>query len=110
MTFYRRNLPHWHPEGKSIFITWRLYGSLPASLMRRKSTGRNACATNTAESEDSLMRGKSTGKNACATNTSESENSPGKQFLQLDAALDSAKRGPLWLASPEFAAYAEYPI
>jgi hypothetical protein len=27
MTFYRRNLPHWHPEGKSIFITWRLYGS-----------------------------------------------------------------------------------
>src|SRR5260370_17098418 len=88
MTFYRRNLPHWHPEGKSIFITWRLYGSLPASLMRKKSTGRNACATN----------------------TSESENSPGKQFLQLDAALDSAKRGPLWLASPEFAANAEYPI
>ncbi len=88
MTFYRRNLPHWHPDGKSIFITWRLYGSLPASLMRRKSTGRNACATNTSESEDS----------------------PGKQFLQLDAALDSAKRGPLWLANPEFAAYAEYPI
>ncbi len=88
MTFYRRNLPHWHPDGKSIFITWRLYGSLPASLMRKRRTGRNACATN----------------------TSESENSPGKQFLQLDAALDSAKRGPLWLASPEFAAYAEYPI
>src|SRR6266704_3636598 len=77
MTFYRRNLPHWHPEGKSIFITWRLYGSLPASLMRKKSTGRNACATNTSESEDS----------------------PGKQFLQLDAALDSAKHGPLWLAA-----------
>src|SRR5258708_9350985 len=88
MTFYRRNLPHWHPEGKSIFITWRLYGSLPASLMRRKSTGRNACATNTSESEDS----------------------PGREFVRLDAALDSAKRGPLWLANPEFAAYAEYPI
>src|SRR5260370_10796040 len=88
MSFYRRNLPHWHPEGKSIFITWRLYGSLPASVLRKMRTGRNACATNTAESE----------------------NSPGKQFLQLDAALDSAKHGPLWLASPEFAAYAEYPI
>ncbi len=88
MTFYRRNLPHWHPEGKSIFITWRLYGSLPASVLKKRSTGRNACATN----------------------TSESENSPGKQFLHLDAALDSAKRGPLWLANPEFAAYAEYPI
>jgi putative transposase len=27
--FYRRNLPHWHPEEKALFITWRLYGSLP---------------------------------------------------------------------------------
>src|SRR5437588_8171297 len=29
MTFYRRNLPHWQPEGKPIFLTWRLFGSLP---------------------------------------------------------------------------------
>jgi REP element-mobilizing transposase RayT len=29
MAQYRRNLPHWHPEVRSIFITWRLYGSLP---------------------------------------------------------------------------------
>ena len=41
MTFYRRRLPHWHPEGASIFLTWRLYGSLPASLR----TARNGCAT-----------------------------------------------------------------
>jgi len=27
--FYRRNLPHWHPNEKTLFITWRLYGSLP---------------------------------------------------------------------------------
>jgi putative transposase len=26
---YRRRLPHWHPAGASIFLTWRLYGSLP---------------------------------------------------------------------------------
>ena len=41
MTFYRRHLPHWHPEGASIFLTWRLYGSLPASVR----TARNGCAT-----------------------------------------------------------------
>jgi putative transposase len=29
MAFYRRNLPHWHPEEKALFITWRLHGSLP---------------------------------------------------------------------------------
>src|SRR5437660_12325972 len=41
MTFYRRKLPHWHPEDASIFLTWRLYGSLPTSTR----TARNGCAT-----------------------------------------------------------------
>ena len=41
MTFYRRHLPHWHPNAASIFLTWRLYGSLPASVR----TARNGCAT-----------------------------------------------------------------
>ena len=27
--YYQRNLPHWQPEGRAIFLTWRLYGSLP---------------------------------------------------------------------------------
>lgn len=31
MTFYRRNLPHWFMPEHSVFLTWRLYGSLPAS-------------------------------------------------------------------------------
>ena len=29
MSFYCRRLPHWHPEGAWIFLTWRLLGSLP---------------------------------------------------------------------------------
>jgi putative transposase len=33
--FYRRNLPHWHPERCSIFLTWRLYGSLPKGFAER---------------------------------------------------------------------------
>ena len=32
MTFYKRNLPHWHPPGQDIFLTWRLKGSLPAHV------------------------------------------------------------------------------
>ena len=90
MTFYRRNLPHWHPEGKSIFITWRLYGSLPASVLKKIRTARNDCATSSSEVD--------------------SQESPGEKFRQLDAALDSAKSGPLWLADPEIADYTEYPI
>jgi REP element-mobilizing transposase RayT len=37
MTFYRRNLPHWHPPGQDIFLTWRLKGSLPAHLRELSS-------------------------------------------------------------------------
>src|SRR5882724_8129598 len=31
MESYERRLPHWHPEAKDLFLTWRLYGSLPAN-------------------------------------------------------------------------------
>ena len=34
MAFYRRNLPHWHPENRCIFLTWRLHGSLPVGFIR----------------------------------------------------------------------------
>ena len=33
MTYYERNLPHWHPDGRKIFLTWRLYGSLPDDVI-----------------------------------------------------------------------------
>ena len=29
MEYYRRKLPHWHPENEWLFITFRLNGSLP---------------------------------------------------------------------------------
>ena len=29
VNFYRRNLPHCQPDNCTIFVTWRLYGSLP---------------------------------------------------------------------------------
>ena len=38
MAYYQRNLPHWHPEGRTIFLTWRLYGSLPAGFARHLRT------------------------------------------------------------------------
>jgi len=47
MSFYRRNLPHWHPDGAALFITWRLHGSLPRSFrvpggppLEKESAGR----------------------------------------------------------------------
>jgi putative transposase len=35
VVYYERNLPHWLPEGKNIFLTWRLYGSLPMIFLEQ---------------------------------------------------------------------------
>lgn len=32
MLLQRRRLPHIYPEGRALFVTWHLYGSLPAPL------------------------------------------------------------------------------
>src|SRR5579864_7907917 len=71
MTYYARNLPHWHPPGKDIFISWRLFGSLPAYFVRSLRPA--------------------------------SEASTGKQFRAMDAELDKALHGPLWLKDPRVA-------
>lgn len=33
LMFYRRHLPHWQKPGSALFITWRLFGSIPASTL-----------------------------------------------------------------------------
>ena len=38
MAYYERNLPHWHPEGCSIFLTWQLFGSLPRNTLAGMKT------------------------------------------------------------------------
>jgi len=42
MSYYERTLPHWQPEGRSLFLTWRLSGTLPKpvleALRRSKTT------------------------------------------------------------------------
>jgi putative transposase len=39
--YYRRTLPHGHPEGVSVFLTWRLHGSLPAGFVVRTQESKN---------------------------------------------------------------------
>jgi putative transposase len=33
MSYYERTLPHWQPENRDLFLTWRLSGSLPAKIL-----------------------------------------------------------------------------
>lgn len=74
MTFYRRRLPHWQPEGVPIFLTWRLYGSLPRSPWQGRSK-------------------------TCPTGLTE-----GRRFLLMDRELDAACSGPMFLKNPHVAA------
>jgi REP element-mobilizing transposase RayT len=36
MSYYERHLPHWLPEGATLFVTWRLHGSLSSSTASPK--------------------------------------------------------------------------
>ena len=72
--FYHRNLPHWIPEGAPIFLTWRLFGSLPTSL---QGTARIGCATTASSS--------------------------GRKFKEIDSILDKTTSGPFWLRDSQVA-------
>jgi hypothetical protein len=66
--FYRRRLPHWHPdltEAKFLFVTWRLAGSIPRACLPQPATGAPLSA--------------------------------GRAFLVLDREVDKAAFGPVWL-------------
>jgi putative transposase len=66
--FYRRKLPHWHPdltEATFLFVTWRLAGSIPWARLPQLPTGVPLSA--------------------------------GRAFLALDREVDQAAFGPVWL-------------
>jgi len=90
MTYYKRRLPHWLPEGRALFVTWRLHGSLPASQRPRRA-GIPACP-------------QATGREACPTRIGEAQPEyPTTAFLAEDRELDEAVTGPLWLEDPRIA-------
>jgi len=38
MGYYERHLPHWQPPDARMFVTWRLYGSLPKNIVASHKT------------------------------------------------------------------------
>jgi putative transposase len=54
MAYYERNLPHWHPEGCAIFVTWRLYGSLPESVLAELKRSKKIAGRQFARAEQFL--------------------------------------------------------
>ncbi len=85
--FYRRNLPHWIPEGAMYFVTFRLANSLPLRVLQELQARR--------ESEQAAIRARSSGQRA----EWELCNLEKKYFGWFDSWLDRCvKESPRWLA------------
>jgi putative transposase len=83
--FYERHLPHYHPQGNTFFITFRLAGTLPAEIVRGLKNER--------EKELSII--------SSVVNDNDKKEKykecQSKYFGKFDKLLDSYYHGPIWL-------------
>ena len=87
--YYQRNLPHWIPRGANIFVTWRLFGSLPHSCLQKLEAYRLQLERITKPvHEDPTNWQLRKRKNV---------------FAMFDSMLDNSTDGPTWLKIPEVA-------
>ena len=94
--YYHRNLPHWQPPGTAIFLTCRLYGSLPENVIRQLKDAQSLVEREIANAKASADK-----------ITQLKLNQYKKLFAKLDAILDRAESGPRWLGETEVAALVE---
>ncbi len=93
MTYHKRNLPHYHPEWETLFVTFRTVDSLPQEVLR-----------NWKEEQDTENR-----KIALEPYANRSQkkaalyNSQKRAFGKFDALLDNSFAGQLRLNKPEIA-------
>jgi REP element-mobilizing transposase RayT len=89
--FYKRNLPHYQPSGYIYFVTFRLAGSLPASLIKRLIVERDLELKAISEFADITVRNEKYRK------------SQSRYFGKFDKLLDNSNYGPTWLNNPDVA-------
>ncbi len=90
--FYRRKLPHWHPEGQVFFITFRLADSLPIHVIQELE-GRH-------ERDRQIIRARYSG----AQQRDELYKLDKKYFGYFDSWLDRCEEeSPRWLADERVA-------
>jgi REP element-mobilizing transposase RayT len=89
--FYRRHLPHWQPEGATLFVTLRLAGSLPRvviDILKERLEQEKSALSSIDNLEERQKRAYLDG--LCA-------------FRRWDAALDVSDSGSRWLAQQQVA-------
>ncbi len=89
--FYRRNLPHIHPQNGLFFITFRLAGSLPVPIIQQLKNER--------EIQIKTLAQKLSPKEL-ATETCKIDK---RNFAKFDEWLDNSSEGPQWLLDQDVA-------
>jgi REP element-mobilizing transposase RayT len=89
---YRRRLPHIQPPGATLFITFRLAGSIPAEILRGLFEESEQIEKRLARISDPAERARQT------------DREHRRMFGKWDKVLDSANSGPFWLRDERIAA------
>ncbi len=89
--YYRRNLPHFQPAGATLFVTWRLAGSLPQEVVARLQQETDFVRTQLDKTDNDTLR------------TQELYAEYRRAFGRFDQELDRAEVGPAWLKNEELA-------
>lgn len=89
--FYERNLPHYQPEGATLFVTIRLVNSLPVQIIQQLQKEKD-------EIESRLSKIADTKERASCTYDEQR-----RYFSKFDAFLDRAIDGPTWLQDTRIA-------
>ena len=92
LIYYERYLPHRLPPGETIFITFRLAGSLPQETLARLQ----------AEAQLTQQR--------CGSDVGLRYAEQKRYFGRFDALLDGTDHGPTWLRQPAVAAIVQQAI
>ena len=90
--FHQRRLPHLTPPGETLFLTFRLAGSLPRHLVRQLWEQQQA--------EEAALRGAGLSAAALADARYRLQRA---YFGKFDGLLDSSVTGPDWLRQPAVA-------
>ncbi len=84
--FYKRSLPHFQPLGTTLFVTFRLTGSIPQAVLRRW-----------AQEDVIAQREKRAGIHKAKDAASQRKAAHRKRFVEYENLLHNAGSGPTWL-------------
>jgi REP element-mobilizing transposase RayT len=92
--FYRRKLPHRHSPGRTLFVTFRLAGSIPNAVIRKYKEERRWLEKQASRTETGV-------KNKAQHYLRKAERDFRRRwFKKFEDVLHEATVGPIWLKDP----------